>query len=137
MCFKGLPDSLCARNCQVFIQVTVHEVYQSNLLVFGFSIKIMMAGKVFFLIWDCEKLVSFLLWCWLEFISELSSVTQSCLTLCNPMNRSMPGLPVHHHLSEFTQIHVHRVRDTIQPSHSRSSPSPPAPNPSQHQSLFQ
>src|SRR5574337_643961 len=53
------------------------------------------------------------------------------------MNRSTPGLPVHHQLPEFTQIHVHRVSDAIQPSHPLSSPSPPAPNPSQHQSLFQ
>ena len=66
-----------------------------------------------------------------------SSVTQSCPTLCDPMNRSTPGLPVHHQLPEFTQTHVHRVRDAIQPSHPLSSPSPPAPNPSQHQSLFQ
>ena len=68
---------------------------------------------------------------------QFSSVTQSCPTLCHPMNRSMPGLPVHHHLPEFTQIHIHRVGDAIQPSHTLSSPSPPAPNPSQHQSLFQ
>ena len=68
---------------------------------------------------------------------QFSSVTQSCPTLCNPMNRSTPCLPVHHHLLEFTQTHVHRVHDAIQPSHPRSSPSPPAPNPSQHQSLFQ
>ena len=53
------------------------------------------------------------------------------------MNRSTPGRPVHHHLPEFTQTHVHRVRDAIQPSHPLSSPSPPAPHPSQHQSLFQ
>ena len=66
-----------------------------------------------------------------------SSVAQSCPTLCDPMNRSMPGLPVHHHLPDFTQTHVHRVSDAIQPSHPLSSPSPPAPNPSQHQSLFQ
>ena len=69
--------------------------------------------------------------------ARFGSVTQSCLTLCDPMNRSTPGLPVHHHLPEFTQTHVHRVGDAIQPSHPRSSPSPPAPNPSQHQSLFQ
>ena len=68
---------------------------------------------------------------------QFSSVTQSCLTLCNPMNHSMPGLPVHHQLQEFTQTLVHRVSDAIQPSHPLSSPSPPAPNPSQHQSLFQ
>ena len=68
---------------------------------------------------------------------SVSSVAQSCLTLCNPMNPSTPGLPVHYQLPEFTQTHVHRVSDAIQPSHPLSSPSPPAPNPSQHQSLFQ
>ena len=68
---------------------------------------------------------------------QFSSVAQSCLTLCDPMNRSTPGLPVHHQLLEFTQTHIHRVGDAIQPSHPLSSPSPPAPNPSQHQSLFQ
>ena len=68
---------------------------------------------------------------------QFSSVAQSCPTLCNPMNRSTPDLPVHHHLPEFTMTHVHWVRDAIQPSHPRSSPSPPALNPSQHQSLFQ
>ena len=68
---------------------------------------------------------------------QFSSVAQSCPTLCDPMNHSMPGLPVHHQLPEFTQTHVHRISDAIQPSHPLSSPSPPAPNPSQHQSLFQ
>ena len=68
---------------------------------------------------------------------QFSSAAQSCLTLCDPMNRSMPGLPVHHQLPEFTQTHVHWVDDTIQPSHPLSFPPPPAPNPSQHQSLFQ
>ena len=67
---------------------------------------------------------------------QFSSVAQSCPTLCDPMNRSTPGLPVHHQLPEFTETHVHRVSDAIQPSHPLSSPSPPAPNPSQHQSLF-
>ena len=67
---------------------------------------------------------------------QFSSVTQSCPTLCDPMNCSMPGLPVHHQLPEFTQTHVHRVGDAIQPFHPLSSASPPAPNPSQHQSLF-
>ena len=66
-----------------------------------------------------------------------SSVAQSCPTLCDPMHCSMPGLPVHHQLPEFTQTHVHQVGDAIQPSHPLSSPSPPAPNPSQHQNLFQ
>ena len=62
---------------------------------------------------------------------------QSCLTLWYPMNRITPGLPVHQKLPEFTETHVHRVGDAIQPSHPLSSPSPPAPNPSHHQSLFQ
>ena len=68
---------------------------------------------------------------------QIRSVAQSCPTLFDPMNRSTPGLPVHHQLPEFTQTHVHGVSDAIQPSHPLSSPSPPAPNPSQHQSLFQ
>ena len=68
---------------------------------------------------------------------QFSSVAQLCPTLCNPMDHSTPGLPVHHQLPEFTQTHIHRVSDTIQPSHPLSSPFPPAPNPSQHQSLFQ
>ena len=68
---------------------------------------------------------------------SVSSVAQLCLTLCDPMNCSTPGLPVHHQLPEFTQTHVQRVSDASQPSHPLSSPSPPAPNPSQHQSLFQ
>ena len=68
---------------------------------------------------------------------QFSSVAQSCPTLYDPMNRSTPGLSVHHQLPEFTQTHVHRVSGAIQPSHPLSSPSPPASSPSQHQSLFQ
>ena len=68
---------------------------------------------------------------------QIRWVAQSCGTLCDPMNHSTPGLPVHHQLPEFTETHVHRVGDAIQPSHPLSSPSPLAPNPSQHQSLFQ
>ena len=66
---------------------------------------------------------------------SVSSVAQSCPTLCDPMNCSTPGLPVNHQLLEFTQTHVHRVSDAIQPSHPLSSPSPLAPSPSQHQSF--
>ena len=69
--------------------------------------------------------------------NQFSSVSQSCSTLCDPMNCSTPGLPVHHQLLEFTQTHVHQVGDVIQPSHPVSSPYSPATNPSQHQSLFQ
>ena len=73
----------------------------------------------------------------MEYSVQFSSVAQLCPTLCDPMNGSMLGLLVHHQLPEFTQTHVHRVGDAIHPSHPLSSPSPPAPNPSQHQSLFQ
>ena len=72
-----------------------------------------------------------------QFHHQFSSVAQLCPTLGNPMNCSTPGLPVHHQLPEFTQTRVHRVGDAIQPSHPLSSPSPPAPNPSRHQGLFQ
>ena len=70
-------------------------------------------------------------------VIQFSSVSQSCTTLWDPMYCSLPGLPVHHQLPDFTQTHVHWVGDAIQPSHPLSSPSPPAPNPSEHQSLFQ
>ena len=80
------------------------------------------------------------MWPYLETVFEeviqFSSVAQSCLTLCDPMSCSMPGLPVHHQLPEFTQTHVHWVGDAIQPSHPLSSPSPPAFSLSQHQGLF-
>ena len=72
----------------------------------------------------------------LFFSVQLSSVTQSCLTLCNPMDCSVPGFPVHHQLPECTQTHIYWVGDAIQPSHPQSSPSPPAFNLSQHQGLF-
>ena len=68
---------------------------------------------------------------------QFSSVTHSCPTLCEPMDCSIPGFPVHHQLPELTQTHVHRVSDAIQPSHPRSFPSPPALNISQHQSFSQ
>ena len=76
-------------------------------------------------------------WVSVIFCLQFSSVAQLCPTLCDTMNCSTPDLPVHHQLPEFTQTHVRRVGDAIQPSHPLSSPSPPAPNPSQHQSLFQ
>ena len=80
--------------------------------------------------WSCSFVLILL-------ISSVQFSGQSCPTLCDPMNFSTPGLPVHHQLPEFTQTHIHRVSDAVQPSHPLSSPSPPAPNPSQHQSLFQ
>ena len=100
--------------------------------------------------WGCKELdtTEWLNWYWLGDINkgavftnnisvQFSSVAQSCPTLCDPMNRSTPGLPVHHKLPEITQTHFHWVGDAIQPSHPLSSPSPPAPSPSQHQGLFQ
>ena len=87
--------------------------------------------------WGNNTLLIIMSWA-LDILSiRFSSLTQLCPTLCDPMNHSTPGFPVHHQLTEFTQTHVHRVNDALQPSLPLSSPSPPAPNPSQHQSLFQ
>ena len=95
--------------------------------------------------WECKLTLPLWKMVW-QFLKKLgikppsvqfSSVAQSCPTLCDPMNHSTSGLPVHHQLPEFTHIHVHRVSDAIQPPHPLLSPSPAAPNPSQHQSLFQ
>ena len=83
-------------------------------------------------IWKCPLIDE-----WIKMWYQFSSVAQLCPTLRDPMNCSTPGLPVHHHLPEFTQTYIHQVGDAIQPSHPLSSPSPPAPNPSPHQSLFQ
>ena len=74
---------------------------------------------------------------WPHGLYQFSSVTQSCPTLCDPMNHITPGLPVHHHLPEFTQTHIHRVSDAIQPSDPLASPCFPGPNPSKNQILFQ
>ena len=85
-----------------------------------------------------NKLVlSFKLKFCITYSGQLSSVAQSSPTLCDPMNHSTSGLPVHHQLPEFTQTNVHRVSDAIQPSHPLSSPSPPAFYLSQYQGLFQ
>ena len=90
--------------------------------------------------WAIDTFMQIILISWvLKYLPsvQFSSVTQLCPTLCDPVNCGTPGFPVHHQLQGFTQTHVHRVSDAIQPSHPLSSPSPPAPNPSQHQSLFQ
>ena len=102
-------------------------------------------GTLLYCWWECKLVQPLWRTVWrffkkleIELPSVLfSSVLQSCPILCNPMNHSMPGLPVYHQLPKFTQTHIHRVGDAIQPSHPLSSPSPPAPNPSQHHSLFQ
>ena len=85
----------------------------------------------FFTIWATRGALSYIS------PAQFSSVTQSCPALHDPTDRSTPGLPVYHKFLEFTQTHAHQVGDAIQPSHPLSSPSPPAPNPSQHQGLFQ
>ena len=96
--------------------------------------------KMLFILFDNRDFFSFAFFFFFDCTTclvQFSSVTQSCPTLCDPMNCSTPGLPVHHKLPEFTQTHVHWVGDAIQPSYPLSSPSPLAPNPSQHQRLFQ
>ena len=117
-------------NSQVHLNTEViYGILQINLMV-DFSVET-----------EGETLSSFFNFCFESSFSkclvQFSSVAQLCPTLCDPMNRSTPGLPVHHQLPEFTQTHVHGVGDAIQPSHPLTSPSPPAPNPSQPQSLFQ
>ena len=129
-----------------------HLLHKNNNKGKGLQLTILILIHLFKSCLSSQFILEFIyLWCALQTFIELdiflfnsliyfvqfSSVAQLCPTLCDPMNRSTPGLPVHHHLLEFTQTHIHRVRDAIQPSHPRSSPSTPAPNPSQHQSLFQ
>ena len=109
-----------------------HVIFSSSFLFF----------KLLIFYWRIIALQNFVVFCQTSHESaissvQFSSVAQSCPTLCDPMNHSTPGLPVHHQLPEFTYIHIHRVSDAIQPSHPLSSLSPPAPNPSEHQSLFQ
>ena len=103
----------------------LHETY-----VFGFLSGIWLQVEVLSLYYWETSILS------IRLSVQFSSVAQSCLTLCNPMNHSMPGLPVHHQLPESTQNHVHWVSDAIQLSHPLSSPSSPALNLSQHQGLF-
>ena len=98
------------------------------IFVFAFSLAILTTFKFFFSIYYWLMSIFFKI--------QFSSVTHLCLTLCDPMDSSTPGLPVHRQLLEFTQTHVHWVSDAIQPSPPLSSPSPPAFNLSQHQGLF-
>ena len=112
---------------RVFSNTTVqkHQFFGTQLMTTGKTIALTswtFVGKVMSLLFNM--------------MSQFSSVTQSCPTLCDPMNCCTPGLPVHHQLPESTQTHVHRVTDGIQPSHPMSFPSPPALNLSQHQGLF-
>ena len=132
----------CCRNTNVWVRkihwVNMHQYYPSKFSeVPKFKSHLALrdadkgVGPTF------QSQITFLSWSlglWLY--QSVNSVTQSCPTLCNPRDCITAALPVHHQLPEFTQTHVHWVGDAIQPSHPLSSPSPPAPNPSQHQGLF-
>ena len=127
---------------QVFMQICCHF---SRVHIYILHLIISRSAKLFFqsgytilhLQKQCTRAANFSTCSPTPAITKFSSVAQSCPTLFDPMNRSTPGLPVHHQLPEFTQTHVHQASDAIQPSHPLSTPSPPAPNPSQYQSLFQ
>ena len=114
------------RVCYIHQFPTIFSPYS---LVFPFLLR-----QYHSLIYSCIQMQTYFLY--LFSLVQFSSITQSCLTLCDPMDCSTPGLPVHHQLPEITQAHVCWVSDPIQPSHPLSSPSPPAFNLSQHQSLF-
>ena len=128
-CFHVLSHELCLSDMfLVFPSGNAWSQFIPELVVTWAKWCLPVFSSVKLLIFPLKLIIS--LW---GFTSvQFSSVTQSCPTLCNPMNRSTPGLPVHHQLPEFTQTHVHWVSDPIQPSHPLSSPSPPAPNPSQN-----
>ena len=114
--------------CLDDLSIGVSGVLKSPPIIVLLSISPFMSVSVCLMYWGAPMLGASV---------QFSSVAQLCPTLCDPMNHSMPGLPVHHQLPEFMQTHIHRVSNAIQPSHPLSSPSPPAHNPSQHQGLFQ
>ena len=128
-------------NKEKFLTVKKHLPLCNHRDGFHLCVPCWVAGKLLHLPFDVRPVLEMLFWenpkAGLLSSVQFSSVAQSSPTLCKPMNHSTPGLPVHHQLSQFTQTHVHRVGDAIQPSHPLSSPSPPAPNLSQHQGLFQ
>ena len=127
LCHPLLPPSIFP-SIKVFSDESVLHIRWPKYWSFSFSISLCN---------EYSGLISFGM-DWLDLLAvQIRSFAQSCPTLCDPMNHSTPGLPVHHQLPEFTETHVHRVSDAIQPSHPLSSPSLLAPNPSQHQSLFQ
>ena len=145
---RGFTVCLCGGACSGHFACTVWVLWltpsplawlhSASLSCFPFSESIIfIVFLAFHFILSAEVLTISFVGLYFSNSVQFSSVTQSCPTLCDPMNRSTPGLPVHHQLPEFTQTHIHRVGDAIQLSHPLSSPSPPAPNRSQHQNLFQ
>ena len=120
-------SSLSKMTISYWRHVDIHQCVSLDWFLFFLGPRKGLEGCEVFFPWRSVEVVSV----------QFSSVAQLCPTLCDPMNRSMPGLLVHHQLPEFTQTHVHQVGDAIQPSQPLLSPSPPAPNPSQHQGLFQ
>ena len=126
-----LQVSLCAMNLS--LSTTFTESHRFWVVVFSFSF-VFMHISISFLI---SSIICWLLRSMLFSFRQFSSAAQSCPTLCDTMDCSTPGLPIHHQFPEFTQTHVHCVDDAIQLSHPLSSPSPPAFNHSQHQGLFQ
>ena len=129
--------SFCSWTQDVFPFIPIiFDFFQQCFLVFSIQLFTSLVKFIpeYFILFDAvSNVIAFLI----SFSVQFSSVTQLCLTLCDPMNHITPGLPVHYHLPEFTQAHVHWVSDAIQPSHPLSSPFPSASNPSQHQSLCQ
>ena len=123
-------------NCEIHLE---YHFYRSGRQILSLPWLVLRVrnGSVWWYFIIFSSFHSFPKLCYSKYYTQFSSVAQSRLTLCDPMNCSTPGHTVHHQLPEFTQTQVHRVGDAIQPSHPLSSPSPPASNPSQHQSLFQ
>ena len=136
--YKPLQLTFCAQcNSLEIYAASVYWLYCPMVWSITFWLTIHMLKDLFnrsftfaFMVKDCSPEL-------IPVSVQFSSVAQSSPTFCNLMNCSTPDLPVHPQLPEFTQTHVHRVGDAIQPSHPLLSPSSPAPNPSQHQSLFQ
>ena len=141
LCYSKVTKKFSALISKYFSILTssLGFIIQRRMLLYMICGKCWFCCFVFFLNNELQALRSYVATdiCVLLTSVQFSLVTQSCLALCNSMNCSTPGLPVHHQLPEFTQTHIHRVSDAIQTSHPLSSLSHPAPNPSQHQSLFQ
>ena len=164
--FKITTDGDCSNESKRYLllerntMINWNSILKSRDITLPIEIHLVKATVFLVVMYGCQswtikkaehwRIDAFELWCWRRLLrvlctariskqlsDQIRSVAQSCPTLCDPMNRSTPGLPVHHQLLEFTETHIHRVSDAMQPSHPLSSPSPLVPNPSQHQSLFQ